>query len=115
MAIERQQNLMEKQKEAFNRKADRTINYSILSISIAFTFLVLTLPTSIPLIANPIYHEPFPWFDGTYVRITNFLEVLNYSLNFFVYCMANSDIRNAAWKNIKLCTTWIRTCRDRLW
>ena len=91
----------ERDKEIFNKKADKTIKYSWLCISIAVMFFVLTMPANFPLISYPIYHEPFDWFRGIYVSVTNFLEVLNYSLNFYVYCIANSIIRCAALNDIK--------------
>lgn len=97
----RQKSYLEKQNESFNRKANRTINYCILSICIAIVFVALTLPANIPLISYPIYHQPFSWFNRTYISFSNFLEAANYSSNFFIYCIANSEIRKAAWDFVK--------------
>ena len=111
----RQKSAMEKRKVTFTNKTDRTIKYSILSMSIAFVFVILTLPANIPLIAYPTIHKPFSWGkSNVYRSVTNFLEALNYSSNFFIYCIANSEIRNAAWENIKCCLNCLRFYRKRL-
>ena len=97
----------ERKKAIFNYKADKTIRYSRLCISIAITFFVLTMPANLPDISYLFDLEPFPWFNGTYVAITNFLESLNYSCNFFVYCIANSIIRQAARNDLNRCIQFL--------
>ena len=91
----------EKRKEIFAKKADKTMKYSRLCISIAITFFFLTMPANIPLIRYPIVCRPFDWYNDSYTSITNFLEALNYSCNFFVYYMANSIIRMATHNDIR--------------
>ena len=91
----------EKRKEIFAKKADKTMKYSRLCISIAITFFFLTMPANIPLISYPIVCKPFNWYNDSYTSITNFLEALNYSCNFFVYYMANSIIRMATHNDIQ--------------
>ena len=91
----------EKRKEIFAQKADKTMKYSRLCISIAITFFFLTMPANLPLIRYPIVCRPFDWYNDSYTSITNFLEALNYSCNFFVYYMANSIIRMATHNDIR--------------
>ena len=91
----------EKRKEIFAKKADKTMKYSRLCISIAITFFFLTMPANLPLIRYPIVCRPFDWYNDSYTSITNFLEALNYSCNFFVYYMANSIIRMATHNDIR--------------
>ena len=91
----------EKRKEIFAQKADKTMKYSRLCISIAITFFFLTMPANIPLIRYPIVCRPFDWYSDGYTSITNFLEALNYSCNFFVYYLANSIIRMATHNDIR--------------
>ena len=91
----------EKRKEIFAKKADKTMKYSRLCIAIAITFFFLTMPANLPLIRYPIVCRPFDWYNDSYTSITNFLEALNYSCNFFVYYMANSIIRMATHNDIR--------------
>ena len=91
----------EKRKEIFAKKADKTMKYSGLCISIAITFFFLTMPANLPLIRYPIVCRPFDWYNDSYTSITNFLEALNYSCNFFVYYLANSIIRMATHNDIR--------------
>ena len=97
----KKQAVEEKRKEIFAKKADKTMKYSRLCISIAITFFFLTMPANIPLIRYPFVCSPFDWYNDSYTSITNFLEALNYSCNFFVYYMANSIIRMATHNDIR--------------
>ena len=82
----------QRRKELFDKKADKSIRSSILCISIAVTFCVLTMPSNFRGSMIPIEAHPEFWTDDV-VSVTNFLEGLNYSCNFFIYCFANSIIR----------------------
>ena len=99
--------IVQRQNEIFIRKADKTIRYSRLCISIAVTFFVLTTPANVPLISYPINGAPFDWYKGVYVSISNFLEILNYCCNFFVYCIANTTIREVAMNDITCCIQYL--------
>ena len=82
----------QRRKELFDKKADKSIRSSMLCISIAVTFCVLTMPSNFRGSMIPIEAHPEFWTDDV-VSVTNFLEGLNYSCNFFIYCFANSIIR----------------------
>ena len=99
----RTKSFVERQGEAFHQKTKRTISYSILSILIALIFVFFTLPSNIPRIAVPIQHQPYSWFTFLYESVTNFLEAINYSSNFFIYCLANVEIRKVATHYLCIC------------
>ena len=90
-----------RQKENLKNDTERIIMYSILSIVTAGMFLLCTLLSNIPLFSYPINHKPFPWFTRNYLIIQHLLESLNYTCNFLIYCVANSDTRHAARNLIK--------------
>ena len=91
-------------KDIFNKKAEKTITYSKLCIAIAASFLVFTLMGNILSISYAKNQQAFKFVrdDGElYTAVANFLEVLNYSGNFFLYCMTNTSIRRAAKNDVK--------------
>ena len=91
-------------KDLFNKKAEKTITYSKLCIAIAASFLVFTLMGNILSISYAKNQEAFKFVqkDGeVYTAVANFLEALNYSGNFFLYCMTNTAIRRAAKNDMK--------------
>ena len=90
-----------RQKENLKNDTEKIIVYSILSIVTAGMFLLCTLLSNIPLFSYPINHQPFPWFTRNYLIIQHLLESLNYTCNFLIYCVANSDTRHAAKKLIQ--------------
>ena len=92
---------------SFNKEVDQIIQQSLISISIAAVFVTLTTPSSFASIAIPIYHKPFPWVNTDYVVVTNFLEELNYACNFFIYCIANAEIRLSAKNGIRFGFSYI--------
>ena len=62
-----------------------------LLVALAFVYLVLTMPANITFIyfvAND-GNAPVVWTSAT-----NLLESLNYSLNFYVYCVVHREIRD---------------------
>ena len=111
----RKKSLIEKQKELLSKKANNTIRYSFLSISIALVFFVSTTPNNISNYAYPINQSIFPWYNSKYVSGANFVELLNYASNFFVYCIANTEIRLAARDNIKFCIQCIVSVVWKIW
>ena len=93
-----------RQKENLKNDTEKIILYSVLSIVTAGMFLLCTLMSNIPLFSYPINHEPFSWFTRNYLIIQHLLESFNYTCNFLIYCVANSDTRNAASNLIKTIT-----------
>ena len=93
-----------RQKENLKNDTEKIIRYSVLSIVTACMFLLCTLLSNIPLFSYPIYHKPFSWFTTNYLIIQHLLESFNYTSNFLIYCVANSDTRHAAYKLIRTCT-----------
>ena len=91
-------------KDIFNKKAEKTIHYSRLCIAIAISNFFLTMPGYILSISFAISLQAFKFVreDGElWSSLTNFLEVLNYSGNFFLYCMTNTAIRRVAKNDVK--------------
>ena len=90
-------------KDMFSKKADKTIHYSRLCIAIAISFFVLTMPGNLLSISFANKQEAFSFVQKSevFVSITNFLEVINYSGNFILYCFTNTVIRRAAKNDIR--------------
>ena len=95
----------QRNKELFDKKADKSIRSSVLCIYIAITFFILTMPSNIRGSVIPIDKHDFFWNDNV-VALTNFLEGLNYSCNFLIYCVANSIIRKQYKNDVSTCLTF---------
>ena len=62
------------------------------------------MPSNIRGSVIPIDKYNFFWNDDV-VALTNFLEGLNYSCNFLIYCVANSIIRKQYKNDVNACLT----------
>ena len=103
----------QRNKELFDKKADKSIRSSVLCIYIAITFFILTMPSNIRGSVIPIDKHDFFWSDDV-VALTNFLEGLNYSCNFLIYCVANSIIRKQYRNDVNTCLTFILNLKQRI-
>lgn len=103
----------QRNKELFDKKADKSIRSSVLCIYIAITFFVLTMPSNIRGSVIPIDKHIFFWNDDV-VALTNFLEGLNYSCNFLIYCVANSIIRKQYKNDINTCLAFFVNLKQRI-
>lgn len=80
------------------KKSIQEQKLATLLVVIACSFVILTLPANIAYIIfqlvikeeNATYNSSFPLF-----AITNFLESVNYSINFYIYCVVHDDIRQS--------------------
>ena len=103
----------QRNKELFDKKADKSIRSSVLCIYIAITFFTLTMPSNIRGSVIPIDKYNFFWNDDV-VALTNFLEGLNYSCNFLIYCVANSIIRKQYKNDVNACLTFFVNLKQRI-
>ena len=72
---------------------------SILVISVVFVYFILTTPgvfAYIYHVIHPLAHRDRTVGYLALTSITNLLEIINYSANFFLYCCVNQYIRNHA-------------------
>ena len=77
----------------------------VILVMVTFMFTVSTIPNGIGLIFKYLAPEvnENPTFQNFKV-ITNLLELVNASLNFYMYCLCNKDIRHQAAKIV--CSTF---------
>lgn len=85
-----------------SKKSIHEQKLAVLLVVIACSFVLLTLPANIAYIVfrhifkedinegNIEYNDWIPLF-----AITNFLESVNYSINFYIYCAVHDDIRQS--------------------
>ena len=103
----------QRRKELFDKKADKSIRSSILCISIAVSFFVLTMPSNIYGSMFSSDENEFFWNEDI-LSMTNFLESLNYSCNFFIYCIANSIIRKQVKNDVSTCVNYFVTIGQKM-
>lgn len=84
---------------------------AVLLVVIVCSFICLTLPANLAYLTyevffklqNDKYNELLPLF-----AITNFMETVHYSANFYIYIAVHEEIRNAF---IAFCKEWV-ICKD---
>ena len=103
----------QRNKELFDKKADKSIRSSVLCIYIAVTFFILTMPSNIRGSVIPIDKHHFFWNDDV-VALTNFFEGLNYSCNFLIYCVANSIIRKQYKNDVGIFVAFFVNLKQRI-
>lgn len=74
-----------------------------LTLIVATSFVIFTLPANIVYLQFVFYpkSQQMPDYFLMEVSITNFLEAVNYSFNFYLYCVVNGDIRRAVLCRLK--------------
>ena len=80
-----------------SKKSLREQRLAILLVSIAVSFVTLTLPANVAFIwyeVKSINTDQSEAFTPLFV-VSNFLESINYSINFYIYCAVHKEIRHS--------------------
>lgn len=80
-----------------SNKSLREQQMATLILCIAVAFVALTAPANGTYIYYMLHTELYSYSTTAFlllISITNILENVNYSINFYLYCVANGEIRN---------------------
>ena len=88
-----------------NTRSVKEQKMAILLLLVAFIFIIFTLPANIIY----VYYCLTGFNRGPWFIITNFLESVNYSLNFYVYILVHEEIRHSFLDLCKVIVNFI-TC-----